>query len=437
MQGPLPAVLCVDVEPDARQVPMPDPEPRFCGFEALLVEVEAVRSRLAAASGRPCALTWFLRMDLQVAMAYGRATFIADRYGTDLAGLAAAGDELGLHTHSYRWQNGLGWVQDQADADHVARCARTSLDAYRRAFGRPCRAYRHGDRFMSSALASVLADGGVRVDLTLEPGEPAVPGLDRTEQNRGLIPHVPRDRGAPYVADPEDVLEPGDCELVIIPLTTSVGVTEDTAPGEIVPFSTLRLWRPPREFAAMLEARLTDPELTHLAFAIRSDLPLHPREWSWFQANLEHLSGHPLAADVAWVTASRARELLLPRAGTSPGRPRWPDDAQAAVALCVLAAALGDGLAVVERELASERAWRAADVAALQAAVARGVDLEQRLARTEAERRRLEATLAAVRGTTWWRLHEHLLPVLRALVRIRRRPSIVGSALATTSGPRP
>jgi hypothetical protein len=391
------------------------------GFEILVAEVDAVRARLAAASGRPCALTWFLRMDLQVALAYGRATFVADRYEADLARLAAGGDELGLHTHTYRWQDGLGWVQDHADADHVAHCVRTSLDAYRRSFGRPCRAYRHGDRFMSSALASVLADEGVRVDLTLEPGEPALPGLDRAEQNRGLIPHVPRDRVAPHVANPGDVLEPGDGELMIVPLTTSVEVTGDMAPGEAVPFSTLRLWRPPREFAAMLEARLTDPGLTHLAFAIRSDLPLHPREWSWFQANLEHLSGHPFATDVAWVTASRARKLLLPRAASVSGRPRWPDDAQATMALSVLAASLGGGLAGVERELASERAQRAAGGADLRDAVARAVDLEQRLARTEEERRRLEADLAAVRGTTWWRLHDCLMPVLRPFVRIRGR----------------
>jgi hypothetical protein len=39
----------------------------------------------------------------------------------------------------------------------------------------------------------------------------------------------------------------------------------------------------------------------------------------------------------------------------------------------------------------------------------------------EEERRRLEADLAEVRATTWWRLHERFLPVLRPLRRIRRR----------------
>lgn len=411
--GPVPAVLCIDVEPDARDVPMPDPEPRLPGLESLLPRIDAVRARLASSSGRPCALTWFLRMDLQVAIAYGSARFIADRYPADLAHLVAAGDELGLHTHSYRWQDGRGWVQDQADAEHVAHCALTALDAYRDVFGQSCRAYRHGDRFMSRQLGSVLVDNGVRVDLTLEPGTPARPGLVRTEQNTGLIPHVPRDRVAPYVADPKDVFEPGDSELLVIPLTNSVRFTEDRAPGDDVPFSTLVLWSQPREFAAMLDARLADPNLTHLAFAIRSDLPLHPLLWSWFQANIEHLCTGPLATELAWVTASRARELLLPRVTATMGAPRWPDDSAAAAALSTLAASLSGGLRDAEAQLAAERARYAADVEALRtelgAAEVRGADLETHL--------------AEMRATSWWRLHDRLLPVLRPLSGIRRRLS--------------
>jgi hypothetical protein len=408
---PVPAVLCIDVEPDPRRVPMPDPEPRFPGFEALLSQIDAVRARLAASTGRPCALTWFLRMDLQMVIAYGSARFIADRYPADLARLRAAGDELGVHPHSYRWQDGLGWVQDHADAEHVALCTRTSLDAYRDVFGQSCRAYRHGDRFMSSSLASVLVDHGVRVDLTLEPGEPALPGLVPTEQNRGLIPHVPRDRGAPYVADPENVFEPGESELLVIPLTTSVRFTGEASPGDTVPFSRLVLWSPPREFAAMLDARLVDPRLTHLAFAIRTDLPLDSRAWSWFQANIDHLCGHPLAREVEWVTASRARELLLPRAQSAAGAPRWPDDSAAAAALSRLTASLSDGLRHIELELVDAHARHAAEVEALRVELG---DLERQLIQAQTR-------LAEMRATTWWRLHDRLLPVLRLLGRSRRR----------------
>jgi hypothetical protein len=90
-----------------------------------------------------------------------------------------------------------------------------------------------------------------------------------------------------------------------------------------------------------------------------------------------------------------------------------------------MTASLSDGLRDVERELADERARHAADVEALRvalaAAEARATALDARLGRVEEERRRLEADLAEVRATTWWRLHERFLPVLRPLRRIRRR----------------
>jgi hypothetical protein len=121
------------------------------------------------------------------------------------------------------------------------------------------------------------------------------------------------------------------------------------------------------------------------------------------------------------VTASRARELLLPPATAAVDAPRWLDDSAAATALSVLAASLNGGLREVEQELAAERVRHATDVEALRAAEAQAADLEQRLARTDAERRRLEADLAKVRATTWWRVHDRLLPVLRPLVGIGGR----------------
>jgi hypothetical protein len=278
---------------------------------------------------------------------------------------------------------------------------------------------------MSGRLAAMLADGDVRVDLTPEPGEPALPGLDGTEQNRGLIPHVPRNRVAPHFPGRDGALGDGTNQLLVIPLTTSVGFSGHETARAAVPFSTLRLWLPPREFAAMLEARLTDPGLTHLAFAIRSDLPLHPREWEWFQANLRHLCAHPLATDLSWVSASHARELLLPRATPVAEAAGWPDDHAAAAALKVLAASLSSGVRETEQELTHARARHATDMEALRsslrAAQAQSADLGQRLAGSEKERRRLEADLSKVRATTWWRLHDRLLPMLRPLVGIKVR----------------
>ena len=127
--------------------------PRWTGFERLHDGVDRLRKRLAGPAARTAQIGWFLRMDQQVAVAHGDVGWVADRYAAELRDLVEAGDELGLHPHSWRWE-GDRWCSDQSP-DWVARCATDALDAYEAAFGSPCRAYRHGDRFTSSALLAL------------------------------------------------------------------------------------------------------------------------------------------------------------------------------------------------------------------------------------------------------------------------------------------
>jgi hypothetical protein len=427
----VPAVLCVDVEPDTRSIAMPRPDQRLAGFEALVASVPELREVLTRATGRPATFTWFLRMDPQMALAYGSARHIADRYRDELDRLRGDGDEVGLHTHAYRWDDAVGWVQDFADAEHLAHCTRVALDAYADAFGVPCRAHRHGDRCTSTALAGLLAHAGVRVDLTVEPGAPAVAGLDPDEHTCGVIPHVPAQRSAPWIAEQTSARSAAAAtgaagcddggELLMLPLTSSVRFDEPpgppAAPG--VPVSTLVPWAPPAVFAARLDARLTDPHLTHLALAIRSDLPLHRDEWAWFRANIALLADVSAGLDLTWVTASEARDALVAEARRGDGA-GWPAGAQgAATALGATAAGLERGAVAAERSLAQERALRSLETTGLTADLhrveARRVELEGAVDRLEAERSRLAAELAELRATRWWRAHERLLPLLRRL----------------------
>ena len=151
----IPAVLCVDVEPDLRRPSVPSAV-TWGGFERLVADVDRLRKRLAEPSGRPAQIGWFLRMDPQVEVVHGSVEWVAARYRDELEVLTEAGDELGLHPHSWRW-DGAGWCSDQS-ADWVAHCAHAALDGYERAFGEPCRSYRHGDRFTSPALVALLRD---------------------------------------------------------------------------------------------------------------------------------------------------------------------------------------------------------------------------------------------------------------------------------------
>ena len=116
----IPVLICIDVEPDARDV---DVRARadWKGFEETFRLFEELRPRASDAAGAPARFNWFLRMDPQVAVAYGSAGWAAERYGPQFESLCAAGDELGLHTHAWR-SVGDGWVTDHGDQAWVNHC---------------------------------------------------------------------------------------------------------------------------------------------------------------------------------------------------------------------------------------------------------------------------------------------------------------------------
>jgi len=297
--GSLPVVLCIDVEPDPRTLPVPCSDP-WLGFELLLAQIEPLRSLIERATGCSARLNWFLRADPQIEAAYGSIRWGIDRYRGELDRLLDAGDELGVHPHSWRWcpEDG-GWLSDQGDPDWVAHCAQRALTTFAEAFGRPCRAYRHGDRYWSARLWKLIAATGVTVDLTPEPGMPMASRLSASERATGWIPHLPADRQQPFNA------VDSAAALVSLPLTT-VRCRPPVAQETLLP------WWNSSDFGRGLAQRLADPGLSHLAFAIRTDLPRHHHLWRNFIRNLGTLARSPGAFFVtAQDLADRARARLV------------------------------------------------------------------------------------------------------------------------------
>lgn len=312
----LPALLCIDVEPDARVPDQARPQPP-AGFERLLPLVPRLRDRLASVTGVDARFTWCLRLDPQIAEVYGAADWLATSYGHQLEQLRAEGDVFGLHPHSWRWRD--GWVSDQADEAWVAHCAQVGLESYRNAFGRGCEVYRHGDRFMSSPLARQIEEAGVRVDLSVEPGLPSAPGLEPGEATTGCLPDT---RAVPHFAyrpSPGEFRIPDPSRndgLLIVPLTPGLVVSTHPTDGRLVPtgsYETLVLWTEPDQFERMLRLRLRQPQLSHLAFAIRSDVALLPDAWATVERNLADIGRQLQLHDGhRWCTALEAAELIEP-----------------------------------------------------------------------------------------------------------------------------
>lgn len=302
-----PIVIGIDAEPDERLVTAAMP---LDGFEQMLDEIRGVRAGLTEILGTPPRFTWFVRMDPQIERAYGAAGALVDRFADALREHEAVGDEVGVHPHSWRWRD--GWVSDQADAAWVQHCADVALESYRERFGRTCRAYRHGDRFMSTALAEHLDGRGVHVDLSIEPGLARRARLG-AEPATGELPDttgVPFSAYRPSAHDFRVADRSRRGGLVLLPLTPGVDVTVADEPRPTGRVDTLFPWLRPDRFRDRLDRRLGSPSCSHLAFMVRSDIVGLPEEWAALQLNL-HEVARRLGPDHAWCTASEAAETAL------------------------------------------------------------------------------------------------------------------------------
>lgn len=304
----VPIVLAVDVESDARHV-APGGGVEIAGLLRTLEVLGALRPRLEDATGAPVRFAWFVRMDPQTASQGARPDALVEAAHTAFESIRSAGDAIGLHTHAGRWDAAARrWLIDHADPAWVDHCLVSSAAAYRQRFGQPCREHRFGDRFSSPAVFRRLADLGVRVDLTTEPGQRGGHSPDGVSRFLGRVP------GYPHA--PRSVHRGGDGQPWILPLTAA-----DPAPALSLSRRWLRRIRyagQPRHRTLLLdrtwptaglpwdlaEAQL-DSGARHLAFAIRSDLILGPR-WAGVAAVLEELLVRPLVRRLVFVGGEEA-----------------------------------------------------------------------------------------------------------------------------------
>ena len=102
----IPFIFCIDVEPDERQTNIVIPED-WKGFEEAFNSFNKLRPHLEKATRAPVSFCWFFRMDPQIERTYGQPAWVVERYGEAIKRLEQSGDELGLHTHAFRWYEGL------------------------------------------------------------------------------------------------------------------------------------------------------------------------------------------------------------------------------------------------------------------------------------------------------------------------------------------
>jgi peptidoglycan/xylan/chitin deacetylase (PgdA/CDA1 family) len=220
----IPVLLGIDVEPDDHVFPPHSPSP-WDAFGFLVAKLSVLRAQLEDLTGNPVAFGWGLRMDPQIALGYGSPTYVVDRYGALIDKLIAAGDEIGIHPHAWRWgERESLWISDHSDQAWLDECLDMSVEAYRAVFGKQPPHHRFGGEHMNSATMRRVGHHGIPLDLTLEPGVPSVPDGPRLGGRlvggTGDFREIPR---GPYRPDPQNFRVPatdGAATPLAIPLTS-------------------------------------------------------------------------------------------------------------------------------------------------------------------------------------------------------------------------
>jgi len=320
----IPVILCVDVEPDEREIESTTVK-NWAGFEEVLKFLDSLRGRLEKATEAPVSFSWFMRMDPQIEHTYGLPWWVAKQYREAILQLERAGDEIGLHVHAWRWDAGSNrWIIDHGDQKWVDHCLRVSFAAYQTAFDRPCLSFRFGDHWMNNDTMDSLENLGIKFDLTIEPGMKAKPTLVPKELYTGSLPDytdVPRH---PYKPSRTDFRKSAQERGVwTIPLSTASGFSGfprvkraasalgiDLQRHSETTQLNLGLKRP--RFCRYMNSLLDLSDESYLAPVVRTDVGIDPVTRAHMEQNMEFILSHPLVKRFKFVRPAEAIELLTP-----------------------------------------------------------------------------------------------------------------------------
>ncbi|MEA2677052.1 MAG: hypothetical protein QOJ81_1193 [Chloroflexota bacterium] len=325
----MPVVLAVDVEPEPGGGTWRDARP-WRGFERWLEVMPELRGKLEKLTGAPVHFAWFVRCDPQIADIYGDAAWAADRYSQGFDALRAAGDEIAIHPHAWRWDAGRArWLHDNADPAWVEHVLETGFGRFAAAFGQPARAHRFGSRFLTAAIVHWLIAHGVRVDTTLEPGTPPLRTLDVKTESTGIVPDqrgVPRQ---PYRPDPDDPFQPAAIDS--LPPGAGLWMLPHSAfdPQRLIPawrqvarrvrffgqarYRPAQLWTPqdPAGFWDLALAAAHELPQPYLLLAARSSALFDAEPARHTMGKLDALQRHPAVSRMRFLTALEALDSLV------------------------------------------------------------------------------------------------------------------------------
>ncbi len=322
MNRKIPVILCIDAEPDARLIERGRPKV-WEGYESAHSYFLNRRAEIENITGTDASYSWFFRLDPQIAEGYGRADWGVDYYKDWIQDYFRSGDEVGLHPHAFRLDD-KGWIADHGNQPWIEFCLDTAFEGFERNLGRPCRAFRFGDRWMNQDTMDYLENSGIDYNLTLEPGYPLQKNLCPDERVTGELPDTQKMPRFPYrpLANnyqiPDASRRGGQWVIPISsgPVFKKMGRSERLfkkifRPSTLRPGNlTLNLSFGANGFGQVLDRILENEKQPYLAFVVRTDAFSNPAYFRNLELNFNKLLSHPLRRRFEFATPKRMMELL-------------------------------------------------------------------------------------------------------------------------------
>lgn len=319
----IPVLVLIDVEPDGFFIDRTERVP-WSGFERSVEVMTEVRDVLSRRTGREAHFTWLVRADQQVADTYGSPGWAFAHYRRAFEKLHAAGDEIGVHVHAYRWESRAGnWVEDYGDQGWIEHCVRSGVGAFASHFGQPPAAFSMGMDWINQATLRLLRDLSIRYEFSTILGKEPQPFPPR-DAYKGVAPDCSAIPARPYRPSPADfraAAPDGGDGLWCIPQSSRVarifpswkrGLWDLLHLRPVAPRWTRKFFLDddPAGVQPAIEAMLRRLERPYLTFAVRTDVYCAPDTTAIVRRNLESALDRPDAGRFVFTRPDEALRLL-------------------------------------------------------------------------------------------------------------------------------
>jgi hypothetical protein len=286
----IPILLCIDVEPDAQNIPL-GTKPEWTNVLPAVSYLEEIRLKLQDATNSAVNFLWMLRIDQEIAETYGSATWLIEVYRDLFYDLAAKGDWIGLHPHTEVWDTTCNnWVLDLANPNKDAEEINKAFSLFNETLGFTPPAIHFRPYQMSNAILEVVEKWGCRYDVSLESNHFFEHCTGSTLLNPPETPQFPALPATPYQPSLENFWQSGENkrDLWIIPLSNSY------LPHLDRPIQ-LNFFFQPANVGYLMDNVLEQLSSPYLIFSARTDIVITPEAKAFMDDTIDYIARHPLA----------------------------------------------------------------------------------------------------------------------------------------------